>query len=104
MIITDLICLNIIVTLVLHSGFWDSLDEAINKKFPLRHLPHLLQCGLCQCWWLSLLYILVSGQLSLFNIVLCLVNAHLTKVTLPVWTLVENAMLKIIEIINRPLL
>lgn len=100
-LILNLLWIGLIVALVHISGFWDNLDEFINKKFKPYHLPYLLTCALCQTWWLSLLYIICTGNLTLFNIVLCLINAHLSKIYIPLWTLIENALLKIIELINR---
>ncbi len=100
--ILNLLFIGLIVALVYLSGFWDNLDGYINKKFGLGyHLPHLLECPLCQCWWLGLLFITLTGNLTLFNIVLCLINAHLTKIYIPLWTLIENLLLKIIETMNK---
>lgn len=99
--IWNLLFIGLIVALVYLSGFWDNLDGYISKKFRFHHLPHILTCALCQCWWLSLLYITLTGNLTLFNIVLCLINAHLTKIYIPLWTLIENLLLKIIELMNK---
>lgn len=100
--ILNLLFINLIVVLVFLSGFWDSVDEYINKKFGVGyHIPHILACSLCQCWWLSLFYIIITGNLTIFNIVLCLANAHLTEITIPLITLVKNILLKIIEIMNK---
>ena len=99
--ILNLVWIGLIVALVYLSGFWDTLDSYISQRFKFHHIPHILQCSLCQTWWLSLLYIICTGHLTLFNIVLCLVNAHLSKVYIPLWTLLENLLLKIIELINK---
>lgn len=101
--ILNLLWINLIVVLVSLSGFWDSLDEWVNKKYPLHHLPHIMVCSLCQCWWLSLLAITVTGNLSLLNIAICLANAHLTEITTPLITLIKNTLLKIIELILKVL-
>lgn len=101
--ILDLIFIGLIVALVHLSGFWDNLDGYISKRFRFHHLPYIFTCALCQTWWLSLLYIIIAGKLSLLNIALCLVNAHLSKVYIPLWTFVENLLLKIIELMNRVL-
>lgn len=102
-IILNLILINIIVCLVFNAGFWDTMDSYVNKKYPLHHLPHLLTCALCQCWWLGFLYLLVTGNLTLLTIALALMNATLTSVMIPLLKLIENYLLKIIEIMNRPL-
>lgn len=96
--ILNLICINLIVALVFLSGFWDVMDSELNKRVRFAHLPHILSCGLCQCWWLSLLYVIIAGKLTLLNVMLCLVNAHLTEITTPLITMIKNWMLKIIEI------
>lgn len=93
----DLIILSLIVALVFESGFWDSLDEYINKRFKFHHLPHLLMCQLCQTWWLTLLYILVTGNLSLFNICVCLLIAYMGDVWRPILNLIKGYLLKLIE-------
>lgn len=99
--ILNLVWIGLIVALVYLSGFWDTLDSYISGRFKFHHIPHIFLCALCQTWWLSLLYIICTGHLTLFNIVLCLVNAHLSKVYIPLWTLLENLLLKIIELINK---
>ena len=97
----DLIILSLIVALVFESGFWDSLDEYINKRFKFHHLPHLLMCQLCQTWWLTLLYILVTGNLSLFNICVCLFIAYMGDVWRPILNLIKGYLLKLIEWMGR---
>lgn len=96
-LIINLLLINAIVCLVQLSGWWDSLDEWVSKKWRFRHLPHILVCGLCQCFWLSILFCLVTGNLSILTIALSLANAHLTKVITPLWSVIENWLLKIIS-------
>lgn len=93
--------LMVIVALVFESGFWDSLDSYVNERFKFHHLPHLLMCPLCQTWWLSLFYIIVTGNLSLGNVALCLVNAHMVDFMPPIISTIKNLVFKVIEIINR---
>ncbi len=95
----NLLWINLIVALVFLSGFWDVMDSELNKRVRFAHLPHILSCALCQCWWLSLLYVIIAGKLTLLNVMLCLVNAHLTEITIPLITLLKNVIEKIIEII-----
>lgn len=98
--ILQLLVISSIVALVYMSGFWDSLDEYINEKFKFYHLPHILECTLCQTFWLSLLYIIITGNLSIITIMLCLVNAHLNVVVIAIFRTILNFILKIIDSIN----
>lgn len=100
-IIIDLLLICLFVTLIYRSGFWDNLDDYISRKVQFYHLPYILTCSLCQTWWLSLLYIIVTGNLSILTLVLCIINAHLSKVMIPLTKTIENILMKIIELINR---
>ena len=102
-LIINLLLINLFVCLVHEAGFFEYMDELVNKKYPLHHLPYLLMCGLCQTWWLSLLYVIITGNLSILTIALCLINAHLTKIVTPLYKLIENMLLKLIEVINNVL-
>ena len=93
-----------LVTLVFESGFWDNLDRWVNNKWKFYHLPHLLLCDLCQTWWLCLLYIIFSGNLSLLNIVIALAVAHLPQIFSPLFNIVKGYILKLIELMGRGLL
>lgn len=100
-VIFSLLLINLIMTLIHESGFIVYVDEWINNKWKFYHLPYPIRCLLCGTWWLSLLFIIITGQLSLLNIALCLLNAHLTKITQPLFRFVENLLLKVIELLNR---
>ena len=100
-IIVNLLLINLIVALVFESGFWDNLDYFINKKFKFYHIPYILTCGLCQTFWLSLLYIIITGNLSILTIALCLVNANFNKIMIAFYKFIENVFFKIIELLNK---
>lgn len=97
----NLMIINLIVCLVHEAGFFETIDEMISQKYRFHHLPYIFMCGLCQTFWLSLLYIIIAGPFNLYTIALCLVNAHLTKIITPLYKLVENLVLKIIELLNK---
>lgn len=102
-IISNLLLINIIMVLIHESGFIQNVDDWINEKVPLHHLPYPILCCLCGTWWLSLLYIIIAGEFTLLTIALCLLNAHLTKITQPLYKLIENLLFKIIERVNNVL-
>lgn len=100
-LISNLLFINLIVVLIHESGFINNMDIYINKKYPFYHLPYPVKCCLCGTWWISLLYIIIAGPFNLLTIMLCLINAHLTKITTPLCRLIENILLKIIELLNK---
>ena len=101
MLIATLLLINLGMVLIYSSGFFEVMDGMINKKFPPYHLPYPFHCVLCGTFWMSLLYIIISGNFTIPGIVLCLVSAHLTEITTPLVRLVKNILLTIIKIINK---
>lgn len=100
-LIFNLILINLILVLIHESGFIDYMDNWINTKYKFHHLPYPVRCLLCSTWWISLFYIIISGHFTLGMIALCLLNAHMTKITQPLYRLVENLLFKIIELLNK---
>lgn len=99
--IIDLLLINAIVSMIFLSGFVDSIDEAIYKRFKPYHLPRPFSCALCMTTWCCIIWLLINGNLTLFTLMLSLLSATLTSVTMPLITTIENILLKIIELINR---
>lgn len=97
----NLLLINIILVLIHESGFITYVDDWINARWKFYHLPYPVLCLLCGTWWLSLLYIIIAGPFNLLTIALCLINAHLTQFTQPLFRLIMNVMLKVIELLNR---
>lgn len=99
--IISLLLINVIMTLIHESGFIENVDEWINSKWKFHHLPYPVLCLLCGTWWISLVYVIIVGPFNLFTIALCLLNAHLTQITQPLFKLVMNALYKVIELLNK---
>lgn len=99
--ILNLIWIHLIVVLIFLSGFVDSVDEAINKRFKFRHLPKPFSCCLCSTFWTTIIYLIVMKELSLLTILYALASATLTEVTTPFITTVKNYLLKAVELLNR---
>lgn len=102
--IYSLLIINMIMVLVHESGFIEKMDDMISTKWKFHHLPYPIRCLLCGTWWLSLLYIIITpGAFTLFNIMLCLLNAHLTEITQGIWRTIRTAVLDVIAWINTKL-
>ena len=99
--IWHLLLINLMLMMVHESGFIEKIDEMINARWKFYHLPYPVKCLLCGTWWLSLLYIIIAGPFNLLTIALCLLNAHLTKITQPLFRLLENVALMIIAKLNE---
>ena len=101
--IIELLLINVIITLIFLSGFVDSVDAAISKRWKFHHLPKPFSCNLCMVFWTSLIWVILTHQLTLVSVALCLASAYLTEITAPLITLIKNYLLKIIELLNRPI-
>lgn len=99
--IWNLLWINILITLIFLSGFVENIDEMIQKKWKFHHLPKPFSCNLCSVVWASVLYILITGNLTIFNLMLCVLNGHLTEIVGPLITLIKNILLKIIEVVLK---
>ena len=99
--LTNLLLINIIMTLIRESGFIENVDDWISDKYKFHHLPYPVRCLLCSTNWISIFYVIITGQLSLLTLMLCLLNAHLTQITQPLFRFIMNALLKVVELLNR---
>ena len=97
----NLLLINLIMTLIHESGFIEYIDDWISNKYKFYHLPYPIRCLLCGTNWVSIFYIIITGQLSLLTLMLCLLNAHLTQFIQPLFRLIMNALLKVIELLNK---
>lgn len=95
--IIELLLINLILTLIFYSGFVDEVDGMISRKWRFHHLPKPFSCLLCSTFWASLIWVAVTHQFSLISLALCLANAALTDITLPLVTLIREWALKIIS-------
>lgn len=103
-ILLQLALIHLIVILIFHSGFVNSVDELIRKKWKPYHLPRPFSCALCSVFWASVALICVVNNFTLITFTYALASAVLTNVTVPLLRTVENYLLKIIEILNRPVI
>ena len=90
------------MVLIHESGFIEKMDEIISSKWKFYHLPYPVRCLLCGTFWLSLLYIILTpGAFTILNILLCLLNAHLTEITQGLWRTIKTAVMDFLGWINR---
>lgn len=99
--IIDLLIISVTVALIWNTDFFPTVDEWVSKRVRFHHIPKPFLCSLCGCWWLSLIYIIVTGNLSLISILCCIVGAYLTNFWVALWGMIENVLFKVVEIVNK---
>jgi len=77
----------------------ESLEEFIGKWLDLKNVHiKILECSLCQTWWLGLLFLIISNQLNIINIALIAIVSGFTFV----WNEMYNVALTVISsLINK---
>lgn len=95
--IVELLLIAAVVMMVFESGWWDNIDELINRKFRFHHLPKIFVCQFCQTFWLSLLWLLFTYEFSVLSVFLALLNANMGEIMLPLFKLLKGALNKVIE-------
>ena len=92
----------VIITDQLH--FWEEFSSSIKSlitkgkfKSPIR--CKILECSTCQSWWVSLIYIIIIGKITIPMIVYILVLSWTTPIISSILTLLKNLFLKLINTI-----
>lgn len=82
----------IVVIIVDLSGIIDSIKYAIGKMLGAKDYHNIklkpFECSFCMTFWISLIYIIVMGELTLFNIFyICLMSTFTTIIKDTILTL-----------------
>ena len=82
MVYVRLIEIAVIVVIIIDiSGFIDSIKEFIGKMLNIANVRlKPLDCSFCMNWWVSLLYIYITNNLTLSTILFALLCSTLTPV------------------------
>lgn len=100
--IVELLMIAAVVMMIFESGWWDNMDELVSRRFRFHHLPKIFVCQFCQTFWLSLLWLLFTYEISVFSVFLALINANVGEIMLPLFKLLKQGLNKGIEwLINK---
>lgn len=97
----DLLVIMLVIALGYHSGFFDNIDEALNRKWRFFHLPRVIMCPFCVTHWFCLIYVIIMRQFS-FNIwlyILCL--CYLSDFVPPIVEMIRSWVIALIDAINK---
>ena len=95
--IVELLLISAVVMMIFESGWWDNMDEFVNRKFKFHHLPKIFVCQFCQTFWLSLLWLFFTYKISVLSVFLALLNANVGEILVPLFKLFKGAVNKVIE-------
>lgn len=106
--ILDLFLIQVICVLIIDiSGFADEIKCLIsrfitNGKIETnRFVIKPFFCSLCMTWWMSLIYILIVGKLSLFSITMALLFACTSTLTKDLYYMITDTIGKIIAEVEK---
>lgn len=98
----DMLLIPVIVTLIFHGGFWDDIDERLNKKFPLYHIGKPFNCAFCQTFWLCIIYTIATGTFSIPTMALSLILAYSTELIQPIYKVISYMWNWMLERLMKP--
>lgn len=103
--ILDLFLIACICTLVIDSGFFDEIEKSLsNKLFRNKHKIYfgkIFHCELCSTVWISIIYILILGEFSLYNLCIVLLFGYSTNILAGILHLVLDLCSKFIDLIYK---
>lgn len=62
---------------------------------------HLISCSLCQTWWVGLLYLILTGSLTIPAVAYLLFVAYFTTVIRDILVLIKDLAIKVIDKLNE---
>ena len=102
-VITDLILIQVIVVILIDiSGIVQSIEGLIARMLSLKKAKvYMLECSFCMNHHISVIYLLLTGALSLKTYAIVLVLCFLTSVTKEVLWTVRDFLIYLIRLVNR---
>lgn len=106
--ILDLICLAVIIVIIIDiSGFVDSIKSGISflitkgkiVKNDYRLMP--FDCSFCMIFWAGLIYLMVTGNLSLLTITFVILLSVLSRTIKEFLFTIVNILDKILYYVNK---
>ena len=103
-IIINLLLLQFIIVCIIDiSGFIRELEDIAGKWLKIKnpHIPKPFSCSFCSTWWTGLIYLIISGSVTLYHIAALLMICCLTTITAELIYLIQDILIKILQIIRK---
>lgn len=102
--IVDLLMIQVICVLIVDfTGFVDTLKGAVGRWLRIKGEYSLkpIDCSLCMTWWTGFIYLLITGNLTIFYIMITLILANLTDITKAIFYTLKDLIIRILRIIEK---
>lgn len=84
-----------------YARFGESIEEIISRRKGKKiTLSKIFKCSLCQSWWTSLLYLIITSNISVFSVVAALFFACSTTLIYDTVNLLYDLIIKINSLIR----
>lgn len=107
-VILNLLCISIIIVFITDiTDFPSNVKKGISwvltkgKIVKDEYRLHLLDCSLCQIWWIGIIYLLAIGKFSLFYLTAVCLIACFSGIIKSSILLIEDIVTKIIQTIYK---
>lgn len=103
MILNILLIAIITVIIIDLSGFIQSLESGLSKwlRIPNVHIPRPFSCSLCSTFWLSIIYIIVIGKVTILNVAVILLLSYMTPIIKDILIFIKDISSQIITIMYK---
>lgn len=103
MILNILLIAVITVIVIDLSGFIQSLESGLSRWLhaPNVHIPRPFSCSLCSTFWLSIIYIIIIGKLTILNVAMILLISYMTPIIKDILIFLKDMMSQIITILYQ---
>lgn len=102
--ILDILLIAVITVIVIDlSGFIQSLESGLSKwlRIPNVRIPRPFSCSLCSTFWLSIIYIIIIGKLTILNVAIILLISYMTPIIKDILIFLKDMMSQIITILYK---
>lgn len=98
-IIFNLIGISFILAFITDiSGVVYNIEELIGKWLNLKNVHiKILECSLCQMWWTGLIYLCITGNLSILYIAMVALISGFTFIWKPLYDCVYTLIIKLLN-------
>ena len=106
--IINLLLINLIISYIIDiSGVMDSIKSTIKKLLTNGKMsdPNYsikpFDCSLCMTFWVSLLYVYLIGQFSIYGLFLACANSYVVQFSKDLYLLIKDIFVKVLDLIYK---